>query len=559
MINAFKEDFRNFLALTWKHLGLPEPAPIQYDVAQAIQHGPDRFMVQAMRGLGKSYTTASYAAWRLLRDPDVKILCVSAANIRATEFVGLTRQIIEMLPITKHLIPKDHQRDGAHRFDVGALTRAAKDPSVAAYGITSMIVGTHVDIVICDDVETQENSVTVEARDKLESKCLDFENILNPGGRIIYLGTPQTRDSVYNRLTAKGYKTLRWPARYQDPDAPGQMNLAPWICETIASDRSRLGKPTFPEKFDDELLTEREAIMGPSMFALQMMLDTNLADEDRYPLKLRDFVVMECRSDMAPSRVAWGTTNPIKDIESVGFSGDRFYRPVYVEPQWEEFQQAAMFIDPAGRGSDELAIAVGRGLNGYVFIPEVKGYDGGYERWVLEDIAKVCLDYQVNNILIEPNFGDGMFQQLLIPVLQEYGVRAGITEVPAKGQKELRIIDSLEPAMTQHRVVIDPRVARDRTLMEQVTQITHDRGSLRHDDRVEALAGVVRYFAGSMVFDAQRIREEQEERRSKEAAADFIKSWQRGTGKNPRSVVWGSQPLHDDRRNRSWLGGRFRR
>lgn len=534
LADPFKIDFRNFLAMVWDHLGLPEPAPIQMDVAFTLQHAPDRFMCQALRGFGKSYETAALAAWLLYLNPDLKILCISAANIRATEFVGLTRQIIETLPITKHLIPREGQRDGAHRFDVGALTRVAKDPSVAAYGITSMIVGTHVDVVICDDVETQENSITVEARDKLEAKCLDFENILNPGGRIIYLGTPQTRDSVYNRLTAKGYKTLRWPARYPGLGASQIENLAPFILEAMEDNPSIIGQPTFPEKFPDEMLTEREAIMGPSMFALQMMLDTTLADEDRYPLKLKDFIVFDCRSDVAPKKLAWGTSSPVKDIESVGFRGDMFYRPVFVEPEWDEFSGSIMWIDPSGRGHDELAVCVSRHLNGKVFVPFLKGYKEGYEDFVLEDIAKACLEYDVRTILHEPDFGDGMFAKLLIPVLQRYGVKAALVEDRAKGQKEKRILQSLEPAMTQHRVVIDPLVARDRTLMQQVTQLTEERGSLRHDDRVEALAGAIRYWVDQLAIDTDTVLEQEKSRELQKE----IRAWnQAAMGLNPNRRI----------------------
>ena len=31
------KDFRNFLYLVWKHLALPRPTPIQYDIANYLQ------------------------------------------------------------------------------------------------------------------------------------------------------------------------------------------------------------------------------------------------------------------------------------------------------------------------------------------------------------------------------------------------------------------------------------------------------------------------------------------------------------------------------------------
>lgn len=35
-------DFRNFLYVVWKHLNLPDPTPVQYDIAHFMQHGPRR-------------------------------------------------------------------------------------------------------------------------------------------------------------------------------------------------------------------------------------------------------------------------------------------------------------------------------------------------------------------------------------------------------------------------------------------------------------------------------------------------------------------------------------
>jgi hypothetical protein len=60
-------DFRNFVWWLWKKLGLPDPTIVQYDIAQYLQSGPRRRMIQAFRGVGKSWITAAYVIWRLLR------------------------------------------------------------------------------------------------------------------------------------------------------------------------------------------------------------------------------------------------------------------------------------------------------------------------------------------------------------------------------------------------------------------------------------------------------------------------------------------------------------
>ena len=183
------------------------------------------------------------------------------------------------------LLPNEHDRDGADRFDVGARTSVSKDPSVAAYGITSMITGTHVDLIICDDVETPDNSKTVENRDKLLQKLTELPNILNPGGQIVMLGTPQTEDSIYLRL-AQTYDMRRWPARAPSlKDDKRCERLAPYIADKLYQEKMEPGDPTYPEYYPHEELLERETVMGPSVSALQFLLDTTLADLERYPLQ----------------------------------------------------------------------------------------------------------------------------------------------------------------------------------------------------------------------------------------------------------------------------------
>ena len=523
MTDPIKADFRNFVWLAWQALGLPEPAPIQYDVAGYIAEGPPRRMIQAMRGFGKSYLTATYAAWMLYCNPDATMLCISATSNRAREFVRLTRQLINGLEICHHMLPREGHRDGADRFDVGNRTKVAKDPSVAAYGINAMIRYC-VDIIILDDIEILRTPAH-EAREKLLTKLMECENILNPG-EIVYLGTPQTRILSYNKLGENYMFADGLPA---DPENEASFrNIAPYIADGLATGDLEPGSPTYPEYYPDDLLTEREGIMGPSIFALQMLLDTTLADVERYPLKCSNFIVHDIHGDHAPNVITWGTTQIAQDCPSVGIGKDYFYRAANFSQDYEAFEESILYIDPSGRGADQTGYAVCRFLKGTCFIPEAGGLMGGYDEDVLTQLSTMALKYKVDTVVIESNYGDGMFKSLLGPVLARVRGHCAIQEERVSGQKELRIIDSLEPPMANHRIVIAPEVARNKELMNQVTRITRDRGALRHDDQVEALSGAVRYFRDRMNIDAnlaiQREREAEVVREHKE----FETAWRTG-------------------------------
>jgi hypothetical protein len=124
------KDFRNFLWVVWKHLNLPDPTPIQYDIADYLQSSPRRCIIEAFRGVGKSYITCAFVVHQLLLDPDKKFMVVSASKARADDFSTFTQRLIVELPMCQHLIAKEGQRWSKIAFDV-APAKASGSPSVS--------------------------------------------------------------------------------------------------------------------------------------------------------------------------------------------------------------------------------------------------------------------------------------------------------------------------------------------------------------------------------------------------------------------------------------------
>ena len=513
-------DFRNFLYLVWKHLGLPSPTPIQYDIAHYLQHGPRRSVIQAFRGVGKSWITDAWVLWRLYWNNQHKIEIVSASKNLADNSSTFCLQLIESMPLLRHLRPKEGQRESKIQFDVGP-TDPSKDPSVKSVGITGQLTGTRADDIVADDVETPNNSLTQGSRDKLSELVKEFDSIIKPNGNIKYLGTPQTEQSIYNVLEERGYEVRIWPSRYPDERQVKDMGhrLAPSIREQWS--KEIVGQPTDNDRFDEFDLAEREVSYGRSGFALQFMLDTSLSDADRYPLKLSDLIVMDIDDERAPEKLVWARSPELAcddTVENVGFRGDRYYRPLETVGDWIPYTGSVLFIDPSGRGSDETGYAVTKMLNGYLYVPEAGGLIGGYNENTLVTLANIAKRNKVSCIVYENNFGDGMFGALLKPVLGRV-YPCTLEEIRHSKQKELRIIDTLEPVLNRHRLVVDPKVinndietTRDYPeetriryqLFWQLSRITKDRGAVPHDDRLDALAGAVAYWVEQMSQDEDK-------------------------------------------------------
>jgi hypothetical protein len=447
-------------------------------------------------------------------------MVVSASKARADDFSTFTQRIITELPICQHLVAKDGQRWSKIAFDV-APAKASGSPSVKSVGVTGQLTGSRADIIIADDVEVPNNSMTHMMREKLGETVKEFDAVLKPDGKIIYLGTPQNEMSLYNTLTTRGYEMRVWPARYPTLERAEKAyggRLAPSLYETLQDKLEAVyGLPTDSKRFDDEDLLERELSYGRSGFALQFMLDTSLSDANKYPLKLADLIIYSCDRDTAPEKVVYGIMKPLHELPNVGLSGDKFYAPEETLGR-SEYTGSILAIDPSGRGSDETAYAIVKMLNGYLYVVDAGGIAGGYSQETLQTLADLAKVHRVNMVLVESNFGDGMFTELMKPYLEKtYPV--SMEEVRHSKQKEHRIIDTLEPVMNQHKLVIDPKViqkdydsvqsmppekAVKYMLTYQLTRITKQRGALAHDDRLDVLAMAVQYWVDQMAADADK-------------------------------------------------------
>ena len=279
--------------------------------------------------------------------------------------------------------------------------------------------------------------------------------------------------------------------------------------------------PVDPLRFSSRDLEEREASYGRSGFALQFMLDTTLSDADKYPLKLNDLVVMSGPSswDEAPVSVKWASgidqMEGTRQLPAVGLKGDYWVNAMQVSEEWDEWKGSVMSIDPSGRGKDETAYAVVKMQSGFLYLTAMGGLNNGYSQEALETLADVAAEQDVNEIIVESNFGDGMFTQLFRPVLQKIHP-CSIEEVRHSTQKEKRIIDTLEPVMNSHRLIVDEGVILEdfkspnlkQQLFYQMTRLTKDRGSLAFDDRIDALSIAVNYWVEVMDRDAQSALED---------------------------------------------------
>ena len=517
-LDLLKDDFKLFLQALWSELDLPNPTRAQYAIADYLQHGPKRLQIQAFRGVGKSWITGAFVLWTLFNNPEKKIMIISASKERADNMSIFLQKLIIETPWLAHLRPKsDDSRWSRISFDVACSPHQA--PSVKSVGITGQLTGSRADLMILDDIEVPGNSMTEFMREKLLQLCTEAESILTPknDSRIMFLGTPQTTFTVYRKLAERAYKPFVWPARYPRKVTQYEGLLAPQLVEDI--DGGAEPWQVTDDRFDNEDLIEREASMGRSNFMLQFMLDTSLSDAEKFPLKCSDLIVTSVNPTTAPESIVWCSDpqNVIKDLPTVGLPGDYFYSPMQLQGTWDSYQETICSVDPSGRGSDETAAAYISQRNGFLYVHDMRAYKDGYSDRTLLDILKGCKKYGVTKLLIETNFGDGIVSELFKKHMVQTKQGIDIEEVRANVRKEDRIIDSLEPILNQHRLIVDRNVIEwdfksnpdsppeERLLymlFYQMSRMCREKGAIRHDDRIDCLAQGVQYFTDAMGISA---------------------------------------------------------
>ena len=541
LVQQHYASFIPFLEDVMTELGF-STTEIQRDIGGYIAYGPQYLMVQAQRSQAKTTIAAAFAVWYLVHNPAGRTLIVSAGGDQATDIATLIVRIIMNMDVLECMRPDKAagDRTSVEGFDIHhSLKGIDKSASVDCIGIDANLQGRRADLLIPDDIESSKNSATPTQRAKLLHLTKDFTSI-NTAGRIIWLGTPQTMESIYNSLPARGVVTRIWPGRYPTPAQRVHYGnaLAPIVAQRLAKDPSLAsgggllsdqGKPIDDELvniLDEEALQKKERDQGTAYFQLQHMLNTAMMDALRYPLKAERITVIESAGGQFPLTIVRGMVSTMLKDYAVHEHAFKLCLPHDISRETGKLQQVVAYIDPAGGGAnaDETAYAIGGFLNGNVYLLAVGGLPGGYDDDKLKALALRIKPYETLGsgplvVKIEKNMGFGAFRAVFTPILRKEVPTAGIEDDLVSGQKEARIINTLEPVMGRGSLIITeaavrhdletsslyaPALRLTYSFFYQLAKISLTRNALIHDDRVDAVEGLVRHFTEALALDQKK-------------------------------------------------------
>lgn len=595
------DDFRNYLHHALNLLKGVDPTPVQYDVADWIWRGgardlssvPKKRVTEMLRAGGKSTITGIYVPWEVRRafeytdgHPDLNVMTLSGRGEFAGLMASFIRDLIQADPFLMCMVPEDPDEKWSGQVLNVKGRVPGISPTVYARALFSQITGYRAHLVVADDVEIPQTSETQGMRTKLRLRMEELVDILEDPQRdeIVILGTPQIEDTFYNVVEEWGFARRKWPARYPDVKWMAKQGhlLAPFLKRKLDENPELVGEPTEPTRFPQEALLERERV-SKSRFALQNMLDTSLADEDRYPLKLRDLIVMDLEGPLGPELPGW-TNDPDRrhdHLTCVGLAGDEFYaqRQSTEDLAWAPYDFVVCGVDPSGRGKSETSWSIVAALGGMVYLLRNVGMQGGYGPAVLDKLMDDLVKYGVQQTTAEDNLGDGMFTGILRASVAKRAEAertrstakpwpgCGVLETKQGAQKELRIIETLEPVTQNHRLVVATSVIRDdipgfgemaetHRLWFQFTRIERLKDCLVRYDRVDSLAIAVKALQDRLGLRADHAVRQ---RTSKEEREMMLEHWRANSagGLRPPEQGHAGQPGIRGRR-RSQMGARVK-
>lgn len=174
------------------------------DLAAFLEKSGNRKLVLMPRGhLKSSIVTVGWAIQQLLKNPNLRILISNATWNKSREFLNQIGSYLTTgsLPAIFGSFQSPAKRWTIEDIEIAQKTDLTKrGPSIATAGLERSLNGLHADLIIHDDLVDEKNSITAEQIEKVKAFYRQSLPVLDPGGRIVVIGTRWTMGDLYSEL-----------------------------------------------------------------------------------------------------------------------------------------------------------------------------------------------------------------------------------------------------------------------------------------------------------------------------------------------------------------------
>jgi len=184
------------------HLQLCEFVNDRYTETEDGRGKPFKLILMPRGSFKTSIVTIGFTIQLLILNPNIRVLIANERFDNAKGFLLELKGHLENNELFRgmygDLVGKKTWT--SEEITVSTRTKNLKEPSVSTAGIGVVKVGMHYDIIIMDDLVSQENITTRDQMNKVVNFYRLALSLLNPGGRIIVIGTRWHFNDLYNFL-----------------------------------------------------------------------------------------------------------------------------------------------------------------------------------------------------------------------------------------------------------------------------------------------------------------------------------------------------------------------
>ncbi len=178
-------------------------------MCEKLQSKKKRKLIVMPRGTFKSSVgVVGYIVWLLIVNPDIRIMIDSEKYQNSKNFIREIKGKLEQKMMADLFGEfKSEHKWAEGEFTIKQRTKLLKESSVTASGIGAGKTGQHYDVIICDDLNTEENSDNSDQRKKILRHYKMNTSILEPDGILVVIGTRYATDDVIGYILDNEVKT----------------------------------------------------------------------------------------------------------------------------------------------------------------------------------------------------------------------------------------------------------------------------------------------------------------------------------------------------------------
>ena len=421
------------------------------------------------RGHRKSFYAAMYACWRVVCDPSISIVYLSATSDLAESQLRTIKGTLES-PIVRKIWPELVNIDEGKREkwtsteicvdDPRRKAEGTRDSTVKAGGLTTNITGAHCDLIILDDMVVPKNN-TEEGRRQVMSQYSQLQSILNPGGMILAVGTryhpkdiyatmQETVEEIYDDTGELIGKEPQWDILQKSVEENG---------EFLWNRQKRKDGKFYGFDFK-ELARIKAGYVDKSQFYAQYYNDPNdegsaLITQDMFMYYNRDHLYTK------------GGVYFIKD------------RPLNV------YAAIDFAFSLANRADSTAIVVVGVDSDNNKYVMDIDRFKTDRIQDYYSHVIAIHEKYNLKKLRAEVTVAQQVIVTALKDKLAENSIRLAIEDYRPQTKKEERVLSVLRPLYEDHKI-LHYRGGNCEILEEELKQLKP-----AHDDVKNALADAI--------------------------------------------------------------------